>query len=113
MAYFIRWTETPEADLARGTSLHMTGLDEKYMAAELLGCEEDELKLVDNQWCQVLPGLCGYECESDEVEEAIQELGNAIKNGIDYFEKTFTLFEGEWMGGCPEGCIFRAARIIK
>lgn len=51
--YFLRFTDTAEEDLKRGTSIH----------AHDEGGKET-----------ILDGLCGYMLESDNIEDAIEEV---------------------------------------
>jgi len=78
MAYFLRFTNTANDDLKRGTSLHFSDLEasevSKSRAAEMFNCETSEVKKVNGLWCQVLDGLCGYLLEASTLEEAIEEV---------------------------------------
>ena len=74
--YFLRFTNTPEADLERGTSVHAgAGVDEcsKEQMAEMFNCDEEDVIEINGMWHQVLDGLCGYQMEATTLEEAIEE----------------------------------------
>lgn len=75
--FFLRFTDTANEDLQRGTSLNHSGLDSSFSiesVAELFGCDSDSVELLDGLYVQVLNGLCGYQLESDNLEDAIEEV---------------------------------------
>ena len=78
MSYFLRFTNTPEADLERGTSLHLSdfrkGEIKKSKLAEMFGCEKSDIVVYEGLLCQSLDGLCGYELEADNLGDAIDEV---------------------------------------
>ena len=77
--YYLRFTDTAKEDLERGTSLNHSGLDSSSKiesVAELFGCDADSIELLDGLYVQVLNGLCGYELQSDNLEDAIEEVEN-------------------------------------
>jgi len=111
MTYFLRYTNTATKDLKRGTSLHCSDLEvsevSRASAAEMFGCEANEVKKVAGLWCQVLDGLCGYMLESDTLEEAIEE--------VEENERQFSfvgrpvIFSGKYSQGSdlvPDGDLF-------
>ena len=83
---YLRFTDTAVEDLERGTSLNYSGLNskstEKKDVADLFGCDCDCVEDIDGQWAQVLNGLCGFQLESDNLEDAIEE----VENGNYQFE---------------------------
>lgn len=78
MAYFLRFTNTANQDLERGTSVNWSdykvGTIKPKKVAELFGCDEDNIGEFEGNYCQVLNGLCGYELEANTLEEAIEEV---------------------------------------
>lgn len=54
--YFLRFTDTAEGDLERGTSINAS----------------------DEGNHEILDGLCGYLLESETIEEAIEEVENGV-----------------------------------
>ena len=72
MVYFLRFTDTAEEDLKRGTSINAS----------------------DNGRHQILSGLCGYLLDAYNEEDAIEE----IQNGIWQFSFVgkAVLFEGKY-----------------
>jgi hypothetical protein len=56
MTYFLRFTDTANEDLERGTSIHASDYDNNH----------------------ILDGLCGYMLEADNEEDAIEEIENGI-----------------------------------
>lgn len=75
MAYFLRYTDTASEDLERGTSINASDfIGSAEEAAEMFGCDVDSIELIKGSYCQVLNGLCGYELESDNLKDAIDEV---------------------------------------
>lgn len=75
--FFLRFTDTANEDLQRGTSLNNSGLDSSSnieSVAELFGCDTDSVELLNGLYVQVLDGLCGYQLESDSLGDAIEEV---------------------------------------
>ena len=99
MAYFLRFTNTANEDLERGTSL---------------------LDLPSLSEPQVLSGLCGYSFASYEEfnymmsDSEIKSKVNMYKNNVQY-NGAAVLFEGEYIESNinGEGVIFKAESIIK
>ena len=80
MKYFLRYTNTANEDLERGTSINASDLNvnefAKEDAAVMFGCDEEMIEEVNGCWYQILDGLCGYELESESLEDAIEECEN-------------------------------------
>lgn len=78
MAYFLRFTETAQNDLERGTSIHASDLTiesyKKEEAAEILGCDIDSIGEFNGCHCHVLDGICGYTLNAETLEEAVEEV---------------------------------------
>lgn len=82
--YFLRYTNTAKKDLERGTSINASDFcGSKKEAAQLFSCNESMIKIVKGSYCQVLNGLCGYELESETLEEAIEE-AKAVNKQFSY-----------------------------
>lgn len=100
MAYFLRFTNTPDEDLDRGTSLlDLPSLDKPI----------------------VLSGLCGYSfCDFEEIhykmlsESDIEAKVKMYKNNS-YYDGAAVLFEGEYIENNVngEGVIFKAESIYQ
>jgi hypothetical protein len=109
--YFLRYTEQPKKDLERGTSVHPSDFTNKKEATEAIG---GELVKVNGFWCQVIDGLCGFELESDNIEDAIEEVEDHRCGSYDFrsMGKMAVIFEGEITGeGVPDGCTFIPSKI--
>ena len=100
MAYFLRFTETANEDLERGTSL---------------------LDLPSLKKPVVLDGLCGFSfCGSEEIdynilsESEIESKVNMYKNNV-WYNGSAVLFEGDYIENNVngEGVIFKANSIYK
>ncbi len=132
MAYFLRFTETPQLDIERGTSYHLSGIrlgdvyDTEYnllegdeaieRVAELLGCDESDIVLFDNgTYAQAIGGLCCFDLESEDLQSAIKE-AKGVSSGA-YSYKTHGhmayIFEGECYDLCPEGAVMTNAKLIQ
>ena len=78
MKYFVRFTDTAKADLERGTSVNASDLDVNEIsrgdAAHMFNCDEDSIQEIEGCWYQILDGICGYELEADNLEDAIEEV---------------------------------------
>lgn len=78
--------------------------------AEALNIDENEIKYSKKigQWIQELSGLCAFEMDSDNLEDAIEE-AKEFSRGGDYKSSTMPhwhILEGVYAGDCPEGdCI--------
>jgi len=100
MKYFLRFTDTANEDLQRGTSL---------------------LDLPSLNSPEVLPGLCGYSfCELEDIDYSIMS-ESEIENKVKMFQKNVyysgaaVLFKGEYITQNinGEGVIFEAVEIYK
>ena len=129
--FFLRYTNTANTDLERGTSYHSSGISEtestKSRIAEAFSCNEDDVVLLDNGafnkgvengdmcYFQALGGLCGFELTSSNLEDAIEEAGDFYYNSV-YNSKTMgdmiTIFEGDYLEGNEEGCLFIAKKLF-
>jgi len=100
MAYFLRFTDTANEDLVRGTSL---------------------LYLPSLKKPVVLDGLCGYSfCSSEEIyynmlsDSEIESKVNMYKKNV-WYNGSAVLFEGDYIeqNVNGEGVIFKANSIYK
>ena len=100
MNYFLRFTDTENEDLERGTSL----LDLPSLHKPI-----------------ILPGLCGFSfCSSEEIdynmlsESEIEDKVDMYKKNV-WYNGTPVLFEGDYLKNNPngEGVIFKANSIFK
>lgn len=117
MTYFLRYTKTPDADLERGTSLHLV---DDCFADSTEGAEyiNDEIG-----YAVVLNGLCAHSVDANNEEDAIDEAistvlwarKNAGASG-NYPEGNgyaAYLFEGvECNEDCEDGVLFHPKKII-
>ena len=132
MAYFLRYTETANEDLNRNASFHASGLNESDASIEdvaaMFDCDEDEITMLDNgiynnnianeDFCyfQKLDGLCGFELESTNLEDAKKEIENHNFNSVYNSESMnglSVIFEGLFIAENEEGCLFNAEKICK
>lgn len=91
MELFLRFTDTANEDIERGTSIHAS----------------------DDDNHEILNGLCGYALESTNIEDAIDE----IKDGLWQFSFVgkAVLFEGVYSqesDNVPDGDLFTPIKII-
>ena len=112
MKYYLRYSNTIDADIERGYSYNWGDIDERTgsaeEAAEAYRCDIEDLEVVNGIYNQMLPGLCVFELEAETLEEAIEEAENAnfggdyhAGNGISY-----SILTGTYVGHCAEGgCI--------
>lgn len=113
MKLYLRYSENISKDLKNGHSFHYTGLDKDYtiqQVAEYCNIDESEIDYNEEarQYVQVLPGLCAFELESDNLEDAIEEAKNFRYNSAYNSEDMnfWHILSGEYCGDCPEGdCI--------
>lgn len=80
--FYLRFTNTANEDLDRSTSINAGPAIEdmsKEDAASIFGCDDSDVEEIDGCWCQILNGLCGYELESESLEEAIEEVKESDK----------------------------------
>jgi hypothetical protein len=93
MAFFLRYTQTPQLDLEIGVSGHYNDEGEK----------------------EELDGLCGFELEAETIEEAIEE-AQLHNEGIVYNFKSMGdiayIFEGKFLDFVPDGHVFEPAKFI-
>jgi len=80
MAYYLRFTETAEQDLERGTSIHSSDLSVNdfttEQAANYFGCDIEAVGEFNGCYCQILDGICGYELQAETLEDAIEEVNS-------------------------------------
>lgn len=117
MAYFLRFTATPNEDMERGSSLHIIG-DASF--AE--GVEDAEYINEAIGWAVVLNGLCAHSLDAETEEEAIEEAVNSVlwarensgasgnyPEGDGYAAYLFSGIEG---GDCEDGTLFTPKSLI-
>jgi hypothetical protein len=116
MSYFVRFTNTATEDLNRGTSVNASDLNaneiSKEDAAAMFGCDESSIEEVDGCWFQILDGICGYELDADNLEDAIEE----VKDNKYQFEFVGrpVIFKGEYASDSKyvaDGILFNAESI--
>ena len=117
MRIFLRFTENPNLDLERGTSVHATSASSIEEAEEWHG--EGQYIQIDNTICMLLSGLCGYYLDAESVEEAIAEYnsdyeGSRVANASADEKRRPVLFEGEFSEDeIPDGFLFCPIRVLK
>lgn len=111
---FLRFTNEPEKDLERGTSIHGSDYDSveeaKKAEPDCEWCETDNGKYVG----QILEGLCGYALASDNLEDAIEEIEDGVWQ-FDYVGKP-VIFKGRYSNDInlvPDGDLFIPFSIAK
>lgn len=103
MAYFLRYTETPNADMERGVSYHLSSVERE-------GCEWNEYF---KRYAEELPGLCAFPLEAETLEEAIEEAESREFDSIfNRNEDSWCIIEGKYIGDCPEGDVIRAHKLL-
>lgn len=118
MAYFLRFTETAKEDLERGTSIHASDLSinacSTEEAAEIFGCNVDNVGEFNECYCQILDGICGYTLNAETLEEAIEEVG---ENSYQFeFVGKAVIFTGRYSNDSdliPDGDLFVPYSIAK
>ena len=101
MKYFIRYSETPNADLKRGVSFHHNSW--KGVFNEEFGYKVEELN-----------GLCAFNLDSDNLPDAIIEASEADFGG-DYKSSgslSYVILTGKENGLCEEGITILGADIV-
>lgn len=118
MKYFCRVTKQPKIDLERKTSVHFSGIDTdvtKEEVAEILNVSIEDLIVIDNEYCQLLPGLCGYRMDAESETEVFKELQEFKDSEYIPFDGSYEwhIFEGEPMNdSLPDGNLFIPLKII-
>lgn len=142
MAYYLRFTTNPQADLERGYSFHLYLLfDSKRDAAEWRADQEEVIEKYDcdldayledhdeifdligqdnitGKWGFVRSGLCGFG-PYDSIEEAEGDVSEIVeKFGLQYNSGTIAIYEGidTWnleLDELDEGTTFRPVALIK
>ena len=95
MKYFCRVTKQPKIDLERKTSVHFSGIDTdvtKEEVAEILNVSIEDLIVIDNEYCQLLPGLCGYRMDAESETEVFKELQEFKDSEYIPFDEVITIF---------------------
>lgn len=118
MAYFLRFTETANEDLERGTSIHASDLSiNDYtieQASEIFGCDVDMVGEFNDCHCQILAGICGYTLNAETLEEAIEEIE---ENDYQFsFVGQAVIFKGRYSSDSdlvPDGDLFAPYSIEK
>lgn len=113
MALYLRFSTSIQEDIERGTSVHCTSLDRSHIATEQ---EVEECFNIENviyvenheilgtQYVQVLDGLCAFELDADNLEDAIEEAKTLERDG--YSSEScpdWHILEADYCGDCPEG----------
>jgi hypothetical protein len=125
---FLRSTNNSEKDLEGGYSYHQSdykvgtidwledGQTEKEFVANAFGCEEDDIEVAeDGYYVQVLEGLCGYALESDNLEDAIEEIDDMIFDKMESINPdNIYIFEGKEIASDSviEGTLFRPTKVL-
>lgn len=113
MKYFLRYTATPNADIERGESYHVTGLYDKEEFAQVAEQEGYEWNEFFGAYVEVLNGLCAFELDAEDLEEAIEEAETFKK--ADYKttpESSYIICTGVIVGDCPEGEVIRVKEVL-
>lgn len=119
MALYLRYTENIEKDVERGVSYHYTGLDKDTTAEEVanacnIDIDEVEYNGEARQWVQVLPGLCAFELDADNLEDAVKEAKDFYNSSV-YNTRDmgpYAIVEGDYVGDCPEGDCISVTKIL-
>jgi len=123
MSFFVRFTTDAKIDLERGQSFHSTDFKEgeisKEKLSEMMNCDEDDIEVINGHYVQLLEGLCGFELEAETLEEAIEEVEEALEEPRSPFHQYsqiggIAIFKGELTDSdVPDGDNFRPISIEK
>lgn len=125
---FLRSTNNSEKDLEGGYSYHQSdykagtidwledGQTEKEFVANAFGCDVDDIEVAeDGYYVQILEGLCGYALESDNLEDAIEEIEEMeLENMESINSDNIYIFEGKEITSdfVIEGTLFIATKVL-
>jgi hypothetical protein len=118
MELFIRFTNEVEKDFERKNSFHLTPYDKDDFDVETmlqnLDIDEDELVVLDNgRYATIINGLCGFFLESDNLNDAQEEIKDNWNTYNGYNDMPYVIFEGETTDGdCPDGDTFFPLNIL-
>ena len=125
---FLRSTNNSEKDLKGGYSYHQSdykagkinwledGQTEIEFVANAFGCDVDDIEIAeDGYYVQSLKGLCGYALESDNLEDAIEEIADMVFENMESINPdNIYIFEGVEL--CSdyviEGTLFNPIKIL-
>jgi len=125
---FLRSTNDSEKDLQGGYSYHQSdykkgtidwleeGQTEIEFIANAFGCDDEDIEVAeDGYYVQVLQGLCGYALESDNLEDAIEEIDDLILENMESINSdNIYIFEGKEIASdyVIEGTLFIANKVL-
>ena len=114
MTYFLRFTETAEADMERNQSVHATDSASIAEAVEWHGGDTDDYVIIESGLvCQKIEGLCGFELDAENLEDAMAEIENGDWGIYDADNMSWAIFDGEDADSdLPDGDTFVAISII-
>lgn len=121
MAFYLRYSENIEKDIENGHSYHYTGLDKsdfkrKSEVAECLNIESSNVAYNKKvgQWVEELEGLCAFELESDNLDEAIEEAKDFRYNEVYNSEAMpfWNILDANYVGECPEGDLISVNKLL-
>ena len=119
MKYFLRYSKNIALDIENWVSYHYTGMDKSFSVEEIengAGLSIDDLEWNEeaDMYVQPLAGLCVFELEADNLEDAIEEAKTFSFNSV-YNSKSMGdiahLLTGEWVEDCPEGVLIENAKL--
>jgi len=119
MKFYIRYSKRISEDLERGCSYHYTGMGKDFSIEDVAcGCGVNESELEYLEWCdqyaQVLNGICAFELEAENVEDAIEEAKEFRFNDV-YNSKDmpfFNVLTGDYVDSNVEGCLIENAELV-
>lgn len=121
MKIYLRYSLNIEKDIERGVSYHYSGLDRRDYrttreASKALGLDASEVVFNKDSktYAQVLPGLCVFELESDNLEDAIEE-AKQFRHGHVYNSNDMPywhILSGSYTGDCPEGDVINDIELL-
>ena len=120
--FYIRYSDNIKKDIRKGYSMHYTDFDKKDFKtakelAEALDIEDPETVIFNKDsktWVQKLPGLCAFELEADNLEDAIEEAKQFEYNSVYNSEDMpfWHILEGEYIDDCPEGEVIEVINLL-
>lgn len=84
---YLRFSNDIEKDINRGYSMHYSGMGRDFtpqQVADAFGVDVSDIEYNEEarEYVQALPGLCAFELEADNLEDAIEEAKSFYYNDV-------------------------------
>lgn len=119
--FYLRYSQDIEKDIKNGVSYHYTDCMlgdsvEDIEAATGLSIDQLEYNEDARVWAYPLAGLCAFELDADNLEDAIEEAKNFYMNSV-YNSKDMPFFHiltGDYApeNSAVEGCCIKYAEVV-